>query len=84
MSSTPRQWVLKGRGSFDKLELEENVAEPEVGENEVLVNSERRPDRPQSHSFTSLIIPVKAASLNFRDIAIVRVRRVDPPISLAR
>lgn len=45
-----QQWVLKGTGSVDNLHLEEAPV-PEVGDYEVLVNSESRSPRP------SLIAP---------------------------
>jgi hypothetical protein len=49
MPGTGRRWVLTGRGSYDKLKLEEGVEKPKAGENEVLVDSERGADTRAWH-----------------------------------
>lgn len=69
--STIKQWSVHGQNGFDSLKLNDKAPVPELGEKDVLV---KRMQCSTSVEWNANYAPVHAASLNYRDLIIPKVR----------
>lgn len=71
---TQKQWTVKRSSGFEGLELNKEAKVAAYGDNEVLVKCKLL----HSMIIHILMISVHAASLNFRDLIIAKVRHLFP------